>query len=562
MNHSSWGGLINNDVAFPAHADSTSRVRANSTEDGFTLVELLVVIVIMPLVIGAISMGLFSVFSLQNGVSGRLVDTGSAQVVSSVFLKDVQSAALITEYPTTPQCQSAVSPAPAQTQLLGLAWSGGPVPSSSGSLPSSYSTYVSYVTELDGSSYSLLRQFCSGFSTTASKTTIVATNLDLAGTAAPTITCVSATDCAGNNPPTGPGVPPGSGVWIPTTEIQNVTFNVLDLVQSGSGASSTEFQFTLTATPRIFGGSGGGSSSSFPFAPFTLFGSTSSCDASGNAISPVLVTGNSANSSITINVGGGTGNGLMSTGSTCNNSIQLGNNTTLGVSNVATANPALNSVTGGRSTVTQIYSSTVQDPFTNAVPPISPPPVPGGVSTCSAPDLSGVSTCPSGVYATDPGVGSASTLDFTGGEYWFQAGLNLNGKNAQFSNGVYTFGDIGTTSALSLGGGTITSNGEGVLFYIKNGAVTFSNSSTVNLTGLTSYLGASYFGIAMWDAAAVGPLYPISFSGNNSGNNYNGGGLYVPNGGIQALNNWQITTSFVVADWANFSNNNGVVIQP
>ena len=526
------------------------------------MVELLVVIVIMPLIIGAISLGLFSVFSLQNGVSGRLVDTGSAQVVSSVFLKDVQSAALITEYPATPQCQSAASPAPAQTQLLGLAWSGGPVPSSSGSLPSSYSTYVSYVTENIGGSISLLRQFCSGFSTTASTTTIVATNLDVAGTTAPAITCVSATDCLGNIPPTGPGVPPGSGVWIPTTEIKNVTFQVVDLVQSGSGTSTTPFQFTLTATPRIFGGSGGGSSSNFPFAPLTLFGSTLSCNSSGNAITPVLTTGNSANSSITINVGGGTGNGLMSIGSTCNNSVQLGNNTTLGVSSVATANPTLNSVTGGRSTVTQIYSSTVQDPFTNAATPIAPPPVPGGVSTCGAPDLNGVSTCPSGVYVTDPGVGSASTLDFSGGEYWFKAGLNLNGKSAQFLNGVYTFGDVGTTSALSLGGGSITSNGEGVLFYIKNGAVTFSNLSTVSLTGLTSYLGASYFGIAMWDAAAIGQLYPINFSGSNAGNNYNGGGFYVPNGGIQAFNNWQITTTFVVADWASFNNNNGVVIQP
>lgn len=562
MKNWSRNGVVHNVCPSTAGAETSSRAQADSTDAGFTLVELLIVIVIMPLVIGAISLGLFSVFSLQNGVSGRLLDTGSAQVVSSVFLKDVQSAALITEYPTTPQCQSALSPAPAQTQLLGLAWSGGPVPSSSGPLPSSYSTYVSYVYELDGNSYTLLRQSCTGFSTTASSTTVLATNLDVTGTIAPTITCVAATDCSSNNPPTGPGVPPGSGVWIPTTEIQNVTFLVYDLVQTGAGASTTEFQFTLTATPRVVGGSGGGSSSTFPFAPLTLFGSTLTCDANGNAITPVLSTGNSANSSITINVGGGTGNGLLSTGSTCNHSIQLGNNSTLGVSDVASADPSLNAVTGGRSTITQIYSTTVQDPFTNATPPIAPPPVPGGVSACGAPNSNGLSICPSGVYATDPGLGSASTLDFTGGAYWFKAGLNLNGQSAEFSNGVYTFGSTGTTSALSLGGGTITSNGEGVLFYIKSGAVTFNNHSTVNLTGLDSYLGASYFGIAIWDAAAVGQTYPVNISGANSGNSYDGGGFYIPLGGIQAFNNWQITTTFVVSDWANFSNNDGVVIQP
>jgi prepilin-type N-terminal cleavage/methylation domain-containing protein len=558
MKHSPRSGAARRARRVTSRATTKSRTRATEVDSGFTLVELLVVIVIMPLVIGAISLGLFSVFSLQNGVSGRLTDTGNAQVVSSVLLKDVQSSAMITEFPTTPQCQSASSPAPQQTQLLGLAWNGGPSPSNSGPLPTSYSTYVSYVTELDGNSYSLLRQYCSGFSTTASVTTILATNLDVTATTAPTISCVPSTDCASNLPPYGPGAP---AVWIPANEIKGVTFNVSALVQSGAGASTKEFSYTLSATPRVGAGSSGGPSN-FPFAPFTLFGATLACSANGNAITPVLVTGNSANSSITINVGGGTGNGLLSTGSTCNNSIQLGNNSTLGVSNVASANPSLNAVTGGRSTITQIYSASVQDPFANATPPIAPPPVPNGVSTCDAPDINGLSNCPPGVYTSNPGLGAASTFSFTGGQYWFKAGLSLNGQSAQFSNGVYTFGDTGTASALSLGGGTITSNGEGVLFYIKNGAVTWSNHSTVNLTGLNSYLGAAYFGIAIWDAAANGQSLPINISGANSGNSYNGGGIYVPLGGIQAFNNWQITTTFVVADWANFSNNNGVVIQP
>ncbi len=50
----------------------------------------------MPLVIGALAVGLLSVFSLQSSVSNRLTDSGDAQVVSVNFQNDVQSASLIT----------------------------------------------------------------------------------------------------------------------------------------------------------------------------------------------------------------------------------------------------------------------------------------------------------------------------------------------------------------------------------------------------------------------------------------------------------------------------------
>lgn len=60
------------------------------------MIELLIVMVIVPVIVGALSYGLLSIFSLQTGVSNRLTDTEDAQVVAANFENDVQSAYNIT----------------------------------------------------------------------------------------------------------------------------------------------------------------------------------------------------------------------------------------------------------------------------------------------------------------------------------------------------------------------------------------------------------------------------------------------------------------------------------
>ncbi len=67
-----------------------------SGNDGFTLVELLIVLVILPLVVGALALGLVSVFSLQSSVSSRLADTSDSQVVEANYQNDVASAGEVT----------------------------------------------------------------------------------------------------------------------------------------------------------------------------------------------------------------------------------------------------------------------------------------------------------------------------------------------------------------------------------------------------------------------------------------------------------------------------------
>ena len=142
------------------HHPATSRSDASSA--GFTLIELVVTVAIMPLVIGAIAVGLISVFSLQHSVSSRIGDSNDAFVSSATFNKDVQSAQQI-ETVTAPACGSTGQ------QLLGLEW--GSDPNGDGT----YETVVSYVTMTNGNAASLIRKECtSGASATATSTTVVA----------------------------------------------------------------------------------------------------------------------------------------------------------------------------------------------------------------------------------------------------------------------------------------------------------------------------------------------------------------------------------------------------
>jgi hypothetical protein len=154
-------------------ASTPWRGLANGSKDcsdgGFTLIELLIVTLVLPLVIGAVAVALVSVFSLQNSVANRISGSGDAQVVSSNFESDVQSASMVT------------APTPPATNVLQSPPSGGPAPCETSAetvTPSSYEvlglemgsginvTEVSYVEVQGGSAikptYSLFRNSCQG----------------------------------------------------------------------------------------------------------------------------------------------------------------------------------------------------------------------------------------------------------------------------------------------------------------------------------------------------------------------------------------------------------------
>jgi len=121
--------------------------RRRGSESGFTLIELITVVAILPIVIGGISVALLSVFNLQDGVSNRVGDSNDELISSAYFNKDVQSAQQI-ETTNNPACGSTGQ------QLLGLEWD-------LNTTTSTYETVVSYVQTTTGTTTSLVRNVCS-----------------------------------------------------------------------------------------------------------------------------------------------------------------------------------------------------------------------------------------------------------------------------------------------------------------------------------------------------------------------------------------------------------------
>lgn len=485
-------------------------------EEGMTLIELLITLVILPLVIGGLAYGLVAVFSLQSSVSGRVTDSGNAQTLSATYLEDVEGAQALTTA-STPICGTG-------TQLLGLEWGAG---------RSAYEDYVSYNAIENGtsSSYSLLRESCVAQpSANPTSSEVVATDLSAATVASsPVVTCSPLmSDCASQ----------ARTAMVATTYIAAVSLPVTETLSTNTG-SSTPFSFTLTAAPRTYSDVAPRPAPAL-YSPFSLLSSTS-CSA--------LTLGN--NAVLSINVGSGTDNGALGVASTCAGAVSVGPNAQLLATSVITPNTSLDAISAGSGATypsSEYYTSQVADPFANLTPPADPPSG-GSVVTCS--DSGGVYTCPPGYYTSDPGLTftNGATVHFTpGGTFWFEQGLTIaNNVDATFATGTYIFDS--TTSAISTAPGTTIDGTSGVLFYVHSGSATFGNNATINLKGL-----AQYDNIAIWDAAANGTSDPITLGNNgSSGSGY--GGVYVPNGQAVLNNNGTVTCGFLVTSTASISNN-------
>ena len=492
------------------------RLKVRHGDEGMTLVELLITMLVLPIVIGGLAFGLIAVFSLQSSVSGRVTDSGNAQTLSATYIKDVQSAQVITDS-ATPTCGSG-------TQLFGVAW---------GATSKGYLNYVSYDAVQNGTdaTYSLSRSLCSDApSSVPTSSQLVATDLSASSAVStPTLQCSpSQSSCASQ----------ARTAFVATAGVAQVTLEITE-TQSNITSTSAPFAFALTATPRSF------TEATNPvqmpsFSPFSLL-SSSSCSA--------LSLGN--NAVLSINVGTGTDNGSLGVASTCPGAISISPNAQLLATSINTSDPTLNSVTAGSGAIypsSEYYTNNVGDPFASLTPPADPP-TGGSVVTCS--QSGSTFTCPPGYYTTDPGLGfgNNATVQFTpGGTFWFEQGLTLaNGANVTFATGTYIFD--GTSSALSTASNTTINATSGVLFYIHTGAVTFGNNAIINMKGL-----AQYDYVAVWDAAASGVTNPITL-GNNGSAGYGYSGIYVPNGEAVLNNNGTVTAAFLVTNTANISNN-------
>ena len=133
-------------------------------EEGFTLIELVIVLIIMPLVIGAVAMVMITTLKATSpgdphGTAARLAESHDAQITSTYFGRDVQNSTQITTGTTVGDrlCGSG------GTQVLGLVGDGG-------------TSAISYVTVTVGGVPVLLREYCvSRFSPTNPSDTTMCT---------------------------------------------------------------------------------------------------------------------------------------------------------------------------------------------------------------------------------------------------------------------------------------------------------------------------------------------------------------------------------------------------
>lgn len=100
-------------------------------EEGFTLIELIIVIVILPLVIGAVAVALIVTLSDSAGISAKVASSVDAQITSAFYGRDVQSSQYVTtSIPATTPWPAAAGTAvctsgTAKNLVLSLAWGSG-----------------------------------------------------------------------------------------------------------------------------------------------------------------------------------------------------------------------------------------------------------------------------------------------------------------------------------------------------------------------------------------------------------------------------------------------------
>lgn len=202
--------------------------RSNRRGDaGFTLIELIIVVAITPMIIGAIAVGLIEILSLQGSVSNRLQNSTDTQVISSYLSKDVENSVSLTTN------ASSTSPSPCGggtfTQLLGLEWGSG-------------SDVVTYATVANGTTntVNLVRNYCQSGALVSSN--ILAYNVSV-GQGVPTVTCLAAYRSCVSSSPSASGT--ASSSWLTSADVQVVGFGVSEVTTS----SATPYSFTLAAYP-------------------------------------------------------------------------------------------------------------------------------------------------------------------------------------------------------------------------------------------------------------------------------------------------------------------------
>jgi len=447
--------------------------------EGFTLVELLIVVAIIPLIVGSIALALLAVFQTQSSVADRLGTSGDAQVVAANFYRDVQNATMFTtkNLPTSPtQCG-------AGQEVLGLEWTS--------SNPASFvTTVVSYgltangvVSPTQGNEYNLVRYQCSWSPGTPTpslvNTSIISFNVPANLTPVVhgqscTVTCQTGTWAFG---------------WVDTNGIQAISFAVNEAAMSTTASDTScasgtyAFCYTVASASRHWLLSGAGNTPVSNVPPALFVGLSGTNIAACNSRNPDLMVNGTlvidSNSSSAITGGNGGKDNVYAT--SVNYYSQGG---------VPGAPGNLNSGTS-----TSPMSSPMPDPLANLVTP----------STAGLPVYNSLASA------------TAKTVTVSGTTYTYVNpgvyNFDLSGSNVILNSGPYIM-----NQGIS---GSLTSGVGGDFIYLAGGSM---NSSQLNLSPMTT---GSYAGIGLWVPTSNSTSTSISLG---PGSYQIGGITYVPGG--------------------------------
>lgn len=423
------------------------------SDEGFTLIELIIVVLILPLVVGAISIALLSVFSLQTGVSSRLAASGDAQVVSAYFAKDIQSASLITLNNTnTFNC------GPSNQQLIGLQWNA----------PGGTTTVVSYVVVPNGTTNNLVRLVCKATSgaavtSTAVSSSVISQNVSNLSVLSPNIS-VKGNSCSSSGSCVSVTTLSPQNNWLATTGMSAVTLPITESTNTASYTKQGGFSYAFSAAPRDWYQSGTRYPSLLPVELLGTSGTNLSCNGAAgtfNVSGPIALNSSSPSASTLTHEN-------LKTTSLIYTVYPYGSSTP---------------VPGSATTATPL-SAPITDPFSgltapsSAGLPIDPPPV----------TVNGTPTAQPGIYTTPLGA-AGGTLVLASGTYILQDGMSVTGN--------------------------ISSAPGGVFLYVTGGQIAMQGGGSLNLSPLaaTASPPPPAPGLVIWQTDST----QISLKGNPSG---------------------------------------------
>jgi prepilin-type N-terminal cleavage/methylation domain-containing protein len=378
--------------------------RAN--EDGLTLVELIVVIAIIPLVVGAISVALITVISQTNTATAKTTDSGDATVVSTNFSPDVLGASEVTTYTgalTPPICGGG-------STVVSLQW---------GTSPTVVSYSVQSQVQFHKTNWVLWRYECFGNSATPSNSVVLAHNVQNPSGPTPLTATISgsSTSCT---PPNTPNCAQNAAktAWISTQGVSGISITVK------APEFGPTYTYSLSAVPRA---SSNSSRSSTP---------------SGSPANPLMVLSSS---------------GSVSCGN-ANLNVNGGADIWTNSGNTATSTGPQGSINA-----TNIYTNGMLSGTTTPSSPSGPPTLSNPYANLTPPSSAGLQTFSTSSSSNGPGV-YTNGLSLSG---TLQSGLYIVQSGGVSASGTVTSTTAGVLIYIENGGWT-ESGGTTVTLYAWN----------------------------------------------------------------------------------------------